>query len=95
MLGMAKRAGALYTGHDAAVNAIFAKKASLVVLAADLSQRAKRDMRITAEKHGAALPVIEADLTIAQIGEACGIKAGILAVCHAEISKRLISLANE
>lgn len=95
MLGIAKRAGALLMGHDAAVGAIFSGKAKLMLLASDLSERAKRDIKITVQKHNARLPVIEADITIAEIGAACGYKAGILAVSNAEMSKKLISLANE
>ncbi len=95
MIGIARRAGALIAGHDAAVNAVFSGKASLIILASDLSPRAKRDMRIIAQKHGGGLPVAEAEITIAEIGGICGINAGILAVCNTEISKKLILLANE
>lgn len=95
MLGIAKRAGAVSMGHDAAVHSVFSKKAKLLLLAADVSERSKRDMRITAEKQFGSLPVIEADITIDEIGSACGYKAGILTVNNAEISKRIISLINE
>lgn len=95
MLGIAKRAGALSMGHDAAVNSLFSKKAKMVLLACGVSERAKRDMRITAEKHFAGLPVLQADITMDEIYGACGYRAGILTVNNAEMSKKIISLINE
>lgn len=95
LLGMAKRAGALSMGHDAAVNSVFSKKAAVLVLAADISERSKRDMRITAQKNFADLPVAEPDITIDEIYSACGYKAGILTVNNAEMGKRIVTLINE
>ncbi len=95
MLGIAKRAGALSMGHDAAVNAVFSKKAKLILLSNDVSERAKRDMLITAEKHFAGLNVLQADITMDDIYGACGYRAGILTVNNAEMSKKFISLINE
>ena len=95
MLGIAKRASALSMGHDAAVNSLFSKKAEAIVLACDVSQRAERDMRILAEKHGSGVCVFRADITMEEIFLACGYKAGILAVCNPEFSKKIISLINE
>ncbi len=95
LLGMAKRAGALSMGHDTAVNSVFSKKAAVLVLASDISERSKRDMHITAQKHYASLPVVEPDITIDEIYSACGYKAGILTVNNAEMGKRIVTLINE
>lgn len=71
------------------------QKAAVLVLAADISERSKRNMRITAQKHFADLLVAEPDITIDEIYSACGYKAGILTVNNAEMGKRIVTLINE
>ncbi|MGN1444138.1 MAG: ribosomal L7Ae/L30e/S12e/Gadd45 family protein, partial [Acutalibacteraceae bacterium] len=45
LLGMARRAGRLAVGHDAAIEAIVKNKAKLCVLCRDASERLKKEMQ--------------------------------------------------
>lgn len=92
LLGMARRAGALAAGHDAAVNAVCSGRARLIVLCCDLSERSKRDMRIVAGRHEPKPPVEEIPVTMAQLEASCGIRAGILAVQNQDMATGLLSL---
>ena len=45
LLGLAKKAGKLSLGHDAVIEAIGRRKAHLIVLAVDASERIEREMK--------------------------------------------------
>ena len=95
MLGLARRAGRLSMGHDAALSAVLDKKATLLIFAADTSERLRREFKTAAEKHGIDIPAEETDLTISEIHYSCGYKAGVIAVNDENFSKKIISLLQE
>ena len=49
LLGMARRAGRLTTGFDAVCDRIAQRKTSLVLLAADLSEKTAKELRYAAQ----------------------------------------------
>lgn len=78
MLGLARRAGKLQTGYDAAVVAIREGTAHGVVIAGNLSEKSEKNIRFEAGR--AAVPVVKATETIEEISHAIGKKAGITAL---------------
>ncbi len=95
MLGLARRAGKLSMGHDAAVGAVIHKKARLLLFAGDSSQRLKREFNKLIEKHNSDIPVFVSEITISQIHYACGYKAGVITVNDENFSKKIISLLSD
>ena len=55
LLGLARRAGALSLGHDAAEGALLGGKAKLCILAEDASERLKEEMTRTAQRANTAI----------------------------------------
>ena len=95
MLGLARRAGKLSMGHDAALSALIDKKASLLIFTSDTSNRLRREIRITMEKKSIDVPVLIPDITISEIHYSCGYKAGIITVNDENFSKKIISLLQD
>ncbi|MCH5317865.1 MAG: hypothetical protein J1E05_07795 [Eubacterium sp.] len=95
MLGLARRAGKLSMGHDAALSALMDKKASLLIFTSDTSERLRREIGITMEKKSIDLPVLIPDITISEIHYSCGYKAGIITVNDENFSKKIISLLQD
>lgn len=95
MLGLARRAGKLSMGHDAALSAVLDKKASLLILTSDTSPRLRREFKTAMEKNGIGIPVLIPDITISEIHYSCGYKAGVIAVNDENFSKKIISLIQE
>ena len=78
LLGFAAKAGRLSYGTHATEWAITAKKANLVCVASDISEKSKKEIRFKANKQG--IPVTELQgtdsATLSQrIGKRCGIVA--------------------
>ena len=92
MLGLARRAGRLSMGHDAALSAVAEKKASLLIFASDSSQRLKREFKTFAENHGLDIAILEPVITESEIYSSCGRKAGVLTVNDDNFSKKIISI---
>ena len=78
-LGLARRAGKLNWGFDTAVEAMRSGACGVVILAADLSDKTKKNVRFEAEKYH--VSVLEPAFTMEEISAAIGKKAGVLAVC--------------
>ncbi len=79
-LGLCRRAGKLVLGFDAVIAEIKApkKKVSGVLLAADLSEKTKKEVRYECEKAGTA--VEEIPETLDDIKQITGKRAGVIAV---------------
>lgn len=94
LLGMARRAGKLSLGHDAAKAAVNFSKARLILLSADASQRLKEEFlnRATSAEN---LQVLPLSYTMIEIGMAIGSKAGVLTVDDEGFAQRLSQLYNE
>ena len=87
-MGLARRAGKLNWGYDTAVEALQTGSCSLMLTAADLSEKKKKNVRFEAEKYG--VPYVETTFTIEEISAAIGKKAGVIAICDGGFAKKLI-----
>lgn len=95
MLGLCRRAGKLFIGHDAVMDCIVRKKALLVILAADGSERLKNETRTTVERSGVNIKIIDTAFSMEEIGLAIGKYAAILAVTDKNFASRLAELFEE
>lgn len=87
LLGMARRAGKISLGHDAAKDSANRRKAKLIVLAADTSERLKEEFRTKAgDTHTDILTTL---YSAKEISLAVGSKAGVLTVDDEGFSKKL------
>lgn len=94
MLGMARRAGKLSMGHDMALNSIKSKKATVLLLASDMSPRLQKEFEKHVQNYMPQLPVFTIDETIDELHSALGYKAGVITVDDNNFSKRIIELIN-
>lgn len=89
-LGLARRVGKLNWGFDTAVEAMRSGACGVVILAADLSDKTKKNVRFEAEKYH--VSVLEPAFTMEEISAAIGKKAGVLAVCDRGFAEKLKQL---
>ena len=89
-LGLARRAGKLNWGFDTAVEAMRSGACGVVILAADLSDKTKKNVRFEAEKYH--VSVLEPAFNMEEISAAIGKKAGVLAVCDRGFAEKLKQL---
>lgn len=78
LLGLAKKAGKLVLGMDAALEASQKDKAELLLLARDFSPRSRRKAE---EETGGKAKLLDAPFTMDDISAALGRRSGIIAVC--------------
>ena len=76
MLGFAAKAGKLSFGMDAAVSSIKAKKARLIIVAADVSEKSQKEIKFFAAK----TPVVVLETVKEKLSHAVGKQCGILSV---------------
>ena len=88
LLGLARRAGKLEAGFDAAVSAVKAKKAFLLVAAADLSEKTVKNLKYEGDRGG--IPTVRVKAGMEETGRACGVRAGVLAVTEQGFAKALL-----
>lgn len=97
LLGLAKRAGKLEVGDEAARAAISAGKTRLVIIASDASDRTRETFEFIADNAGVAH--INVEETRADLGNALGRRpSAVVAVCDVGIAAALaknISEGNE
>lgn len=93
LLGLARRAGKLAMGNDAAIQALQKGRVTLVLLASDLSPRTEKGIRTCAEEAG--VLVVKTTACMDEIGAALGKRTGIAAVLDAGFAKRLCLLAQD
>ena len=79
LLGIARRAGKLITGFDAAAASAAAGKAVLLLTAADLSEKTAKELRFAAREKQVSL--VRMPLSKDETGDACGYQkpVGVLA----------------
>ena len=78
LLGLARRAGKLEAGFDAAVSAARAKKARLLIAAADVSEKTVKNLKYEGDRVG--IPTVRGNAGMEETGRACNVRAGVLAV---------------
>ena len=76
LLGFASKAGKLSFGMDATIFSIKAKKSKLIVVAADVSEKSKKEVKFFAGK----IPVMELIIDKQTLSHAVGKQCGILSV---------------
>ncbi len=79
-LGLCRRAGKLLYGFDSVAEEIKkpASKAAGVIIAEDLSEKSKKEVRFICEKYG--VPVCAPNISMSEIKQIMGKQTGILAV---------------
>ncbi len=95
LLGLARRAGRLACGHDAAVEAIVKNRAALCLCSADASERLERELRHACTFEHKHIPFVRLSVPMAALSQAIGTKAAVVAVNDAGFAARLLSLLNE
>ena len=89
LLGMARRAGKLSLGHDAAISSVVKNKARLCVVSAEGSDRLKREMEHACSYQGKNIPLLITDYTIQELSAAIGSKAAVVTVDDEGFAKAL------
>ena len=92
LLGLAKRAGKLEPGFDGAVAAVRSGKASLLLAAGDISEKTVKNLRYEGDRAG--VPTLRIQAGMEEVGRACGVRAGVLAVTDKGFSKAVQNLEN-
>ena len=95
LLGMARRAGRLSLGHDAAEEAIVKNKAKLCLCCADASARLQREMQHNCSFAHKSIPYLTMTFSMAALSKAIGSKAAVVTVDDEGFAKRLGSLFEE
>lgn len=80
LLGLARRAGRLEAGFDACQKAARQGRAALLAAAGDISDKTYKNLRYEAQRAGIPAVRLEA-ASIQELGHACGVRAGVVAVC--------------
>lgn len=92
LLGLAKRAGKIEPGYDAAVSAARSGKASLLLAAGDISEKTVKNLRYEGDRAG--IPTLRIRAGMEELGRACGMRAGVLAVTDKGFSGAVQNLGN-
>ena len=90
LLGLARRAGKLEPGFDAAVSAARAKKARLLIAAADVSEKTVKNLKYEGDRVG--IPTVRIKAGMEETGRACGVRAGVLALTDQGFAAALTQL---
>ncbi len=93
LLGIARRAGRLTLGFDAASESMQKGKTELLLLAADLSPRTLRNIQNTAGQTDTL--TIVSDISMQQLGAAVGKATGIISVNDKGFAEKMKTLCNE
>ena len=92
LLGLARRAGKLEAGFDAAKSAVRAGQAALAAGAEDLSPKTWKNLRYEAESAG--VPAVRLLAGMEELGRACGKKAGVFAVTDEGFAKAILGMTD-
>lgn len=90
LLGMCRKAGKLEGGFDMCTMAARHGEAKLLLAAVDISDRTSKNLRFEAERAG--IPCARVEASMEDLGRACGLRAGVLAVTDEGFAKALLEL---
>lgn len=93
LLGLARRAGKVLWGFDVCAGAARNGQARLLVAAQDISEKTYKNLRYEAERAG--VPCARVQAPMAELGKACGVRAGVLAVTDDGFSKAILEREDE
>lgn len=79
-------------GFDSSKEAIQTKKASIVLLASDISAKTEKEIRFFSDKSG--INVIKTDASIDEFEFGIGKRVGVIAVCDNGFAKRTAEILN-
>ena len=88
LLGLARRAGKLEAGFDAAVSAAKAKRAYLLIAAQDVSDKTVKNLKYEGDRVG--IPTVRVKAGMEETGRACNVRAGVLAVTDQGFAAALV-----
>lgn len=91
LLGLARRASKLSPGHDAALAAVLKRKAELILLTSDASERLEREFTRAAEGK---IEILRLRYTINEIYHATAARAAVLTVDDQGFARKLQELNN-
>ena len=92
LLGLARRAGKIEPGFDAAVSAARGHKAALLLAARDISEKTLKNLRYEGDRAG--VPTLRGNFGMEELGRACGVKAGALAVTDEGFAKAILGMTD-
>ena len=95
LLGMARRAGRLSCGHDAAVEAIVKNRACLCLCSADAAERLERELRHACTFEQKHIPFARLSVPMAALSKAIGTRAAVITVNDSGFAERLLALLAE
>lgn len=93
LLGFCRKAGKLMIGTQHVTDAVKAGKKALVIIANDISAKTEKELRYFAEKGKAVVERV--DYSTADISQAIGIKAGVVATTDQEFCKAILQGGND
>lgn len=86
-MGLARRARKLNWGYDTVVEAMKTGACCLVIIAGDLSDKTKKNVRFEAERSH--VQCIETAFSMEEVSAAIGKKTGVIAICDGGFAKKL------
>ena len=89
LLGLARRAGKIGWGHDAAFDAIKYGKAHFCILTSDASDRLKSEFQRSCSFEGRSVPLREIEKTMDEMKDIIGVRAAVLTVNDEGFAKSL------
>lgn len=93
LLGLARRAGRLSPGYDAAVQDARQGKAKLLLAARDVSDKTYKNLCYEAGRAG--IPAARVPCEMQELGRACGIRAGVLSVTDEGFAKAVLEKSGQ
>lgn len=93
LLGLARRAGKIEAGFDAAVSAARGKKAKLLLAAEDVSEKTVKNLKYEGDRAG--IPTVRVKAGMEETGNACGVRAGVLAVTEQGFATALLKVLEQ
>lgn len=90
LLGLARRAGKVAAGFDACAAAARKGEARLLLAARDISGKTYKNLCYEAGRAG--IPAARIEAPMQEVGRACGVKAGVLAVTDRGFAQALLGL---
>lgn len=91
-LGLARRAGKLSPGHDAAFDSVKRGRAKLILLANDASDRLVSEFEKSAKFDNRNIEVLKLGSTTSQIGEKLGRDTAVMTVNDEGFAEKLIQM---
>ncbi len=92
LLTIARKAGKIVFGMDPCKDACRSGKATLILLSSNLSEKSKKEMYFFCGKEN--MQVKEVDITIEEVWQNLGKKAGVVALLDQGFSDKILSYIN-